>query len=407
MFYVTVNPVMYYAVYFILVTFSFKFDWWMTLPCIILCVVLALIYRFTFTGKFKNQWIALVAFLAPISLYWIDKYLAVFISVNFGNGINWLLLSDAAIYLSIITMILSAKKLPDWKEGDEYRLRYGDRLDGRLVRGLPPISKVAPYIMVNRNGASNLIRDRIDVGAMQHYVREKRKEGYKHFGIMHVFIAAYVRCCNDAPAVNRFLSGQKVYHRYTVDVNMIIKKDMTVESPDTAVKLHCQPNDTAVEIYEKFDKLVQDVKQPELDSDFDNVAKIVDYIPGVVKKFGIWFLKLLDYFGLMPVELCEVSPFHGSMFVTSMGSLGIPPIFHHLYDFGNLPCFMAFGHKYTENELQLDGTIVPKKYVDFTIVTDERICDGFYYATVLKKFKGYLMHPERLDEKPELQEDIY
>lgn len=407
MFYVTVNPVMYYAVYFILVTFSFKFDWWMTLPCIILCVVLALIYRFTFTGKFKNQWIALVAFLAPISLYWIDKYLAVFISVNFGNGINWLLLSDAAIYLSIITMILSAKKLPDWKEGDEYRLRYGDRLDGRLVRGLPPISKVAPYIMVNRNGASNLIRDRIDVGAMQHYVREKRKEGYKHFGIMHVFIAAYVRCCNDAPAVNRFLSGQKVYHRYTVDVNMIIKKDMTVESPDTAVKLHCQPNDTAVEIYEKFDKLVQDVKHPELDSDFDNVAKIVDYIPGVVKKFGIWFLKLLDYFGLMPVELCEVSPFHGSMFVTSMGSLGIPPIFHHLYDFGNLPCFMAFGHKYTENELQLDGTIVPKKYVDFTIVTDERICDGFYYATVLKKFKGYLMHPERLDEKPELQEDIY
>lgn len=407
MFYVTVNPVMYYAVYFILVTFSFKFDWWMTLPCIILCVVLALIYRFTFTGKFKNQWIALVAFLAPISLYWIDKYLAVFISVNFGNGINWLLLSDAAIYLSIITMILSAKKLPPWKEGDEYRLRYGDRLDGRLVRGLPPISKVAPYIMVNRNGANNLIRDRIDVGAMQHYVREKRKEGYKHFGIMHVFIAAYVRCCNDAPAVNRFLSGQKVYHRYTVDVNMIIKKDMTVESPDTAVKLHCQPNDTAVEIYEKFDKLVQDVKQPELDSDFDNVAKIVDYIPGVVKKFGIWFLKLLDYFGLMPVELCEVSPFHGSMFVTSMGSLGIPPIFHHLYDFGNLPCFMAFGHKYTENELQLDGTIIPKKYVDFTIVTDERICDGFYYATVLKKFKSYLMHPERLDEKPELQEDIY
>ncbi len=407
MFYVTVNPVMYYAVYFIFVTLSYHFDWWMTIPCIILCVVLALIFCYTFTGKAKNQWLALVAFLLPISLYWIDKYLAAFIRINFESGISWLLLSDAAIYLSIITIILSAKRLPDWKEGDEYRLRYGDRMDGRLVRGLAPISKVAPYIMVNRNGSSNYVHDRIEVSAMQRYVREKRKEGYKHFGIMHVFIATYIRCCNDAPAVNRFLSGQKVYHRYTVDVNMIIKKDMTVESPDTAIKLHCQPNETATEIYEKFDKLVQDVKQPELDSNFDNTAKIVDYVPGVLKKFGIWFIKLLDYFGLMPVELCEISPFHGSMFITSMGSLGIPPIYHHLYDFGNMPCFIAFGHKYTENELQTDGTVIPKKYIDFTIVTDERICDGFYYATVLKKFKSYLMHPERLDEKPELQEDIY
>ena len=407
MFYVTVNPVLYYALYFTLVTLSYSFDWWMTLPCIILCVLLAIVFKATFSGKLKNKWLCLLAFIAPISLYWIDKYLAYFIQVNFGNGINFLLISDAAIYVSILTMILSAKKLPDWKEGDPYRLRYGDRADGRLVRNLPPISKVAPYIMVNRNGASNFIRDRIDVGPMQRYVREKRRQGYKHFGITHVLIASYVRCCNDAPAVNRFLSGQKIYHRFTVDVNMIIKKEMTVESPDTAVKLHCMPNDTAIEIYEKFDKLVQDVKQPALDSKFDNVAKLVDYIPGVVKKFVIWFLKLLDYFGLLPPELCEVSPFHGSMFITSMGSLGIPPIFHHLYDFGNLPCFIAFGHKYTENEVPVDGEVNAKKYMDFTIVTDERICDGFYYASVLKKFKSYLMHPEKLDEKPELQEDIY
>ncbi len=406
MFYVTVNPVMNYALYFGLVALGIGFDWWMTLPCIILCIVLALIFYFTFTGKFKNKWLVLLAFIVPISLYWVDKYLAYFISMNFADGISWLLISDAAIYLSIITIILSAKKLADPQEGDEYRLKYGDRLDGRLVRTLPPMSQVSPYIMVDRNGANNYVRDRIEIGALQSYVREKRKEGYKHFGIMHVIIAAYVRCTNDAPALNRFLSGQKVYHRYTVDVNMIIKKEMTAESPDTAVKLHCNPNDTAIEIYEKFDKLVQSVKQPELDSGFDNTAAFVAKIPGIVKKFGIWFLKFLDYFGLFPIELANVSPFHGSVFVTSMGSLGIPPVYHHLYDFGNLPCFIAYGHKYTENELQLDGTVIQKKYIDFIYDTDERICDGFYFASVLKKFKSYLLHPERLDEKPELQEDI-
>ena len=84
-----------------------------------------------------------------------------------------------------------------------------------------------------------------------------------------------------------------------------------------------------------------------------------------------------------------------------MGSLGIPPIVHHLYDFGNLPVFVAFGCKYRRNEIEDDGTVVCKKYVDYTVNTDERICDGFYFATTMKYMKRLMSHPERLDVPPE------
>ncbi|MBR5095166.1 MAG: 2-oxo acid dehydrogenase subunit E2, partial [Oscillospiraceae bacterium] len=124
-------------------------------------------------------------------------------------------------------------------------------------------------------------------------------------------------------------------------------------------------------------------------------------------KFAIWFLKFLDYFGLLPRIILELSPFHGSIFFTSMGSLGIPPVFHHLYNFGNLPIFMAFGRKYKVNETQDDGTVVTRKYMDYTFNVDERIVDGFYYATVIKHFHKLLLHPERLDEpEMEINEDI-
>lgn len=99
--------------------------------------------------------------------------------------------------------------------------------------------------------------------------------------------------------------------------------------------------------------------------------------------------------------MLKLSPFHGSMFVTSMGSLGIPPIYHHLYDFGNLPIFLAFGAKRRENFMLPDGTVQQKKYIDFTVTTDERICDGFYFASSIKFMKRCLANPERLDEKPE------
>ncbi len=91
-----------------------------------------------------------------------------------------------------------------------------------------------------------------------------------------------------------------------------------------------------------------------------------------------------------------------------MASLGIPPIYHHLYNFGNLPVFIAFGHKRKERELSADGNVIYKKYMDFTVVTDERICDGFYFASALKVIKYYLNHPEKLDAPPEnVVEDVW
>jgi hypothetical protein len=76
-----------------------------------------------------------------------------------------------------------------------------------------------------------------------------------------------------------------------------------------------------------------------------------------------------------------------------MGSLGIPPVFHHLYNFGNLPVFMAFGKKHRVNELNDDGTVSSCKYIDYTFNVDERIVDGFYYATLIKYFHKLLLYP--------------
>ena len=53
-------------------------------------------------------------------------------------------------------------------------------------------------------------------------------------------------------------------------------------------------------------------------------------------------------------------------------------------------------------ELQEDGTAVERKYVDFRFTVDERIVDGFYYASFLKYFRRMLRHPEVLDNPPEV-----
>ena len=280
--------------------------------------------------------------------------------------------------------------------------RIGDRSDGYRLRSLQPMSKVSPYIMPNRSGASVYFHESIEITEAENYIRKKRNQGLKGFGFMHLLLAAYVRVISQRPAANRFISGQRIYsHGDDIVVCLTIKRDMTLDAEETIVKVHFAPTDTADDVYAKLQKLIDENRDVNPDSNFDNTAKIFNFIPGLLLKNAVWLLKVLDYFGIMPKSLVEVSPFHGSMFITSMGSLGIPPVFHHLYDFGNIPVFLSFGAKYKQLELKADGTTAQRKYIDYNIVCDERICDGFYLASSFKLFKTYFRNPHVLDVKPE------
>ena len=275
--------------------------------------------------------------------------------------------------------------------------------EGRRVKSLPPMSYVVPYIMKTRNTSMNFIRDSINIENVEEYIRKKRKEGLTNFGMLHFFLATYARAVSQRPGINRFIRGQRIYTRDHIEVMMTIKKEMSLESPDTCIKFYMNPGDTVETVYHNFTALVEEnkAKSGGGDSDFDKTAKILSFIPGLFLRFAVALLRTMDYFGLLPRFLTHVSPFHGSMAITSMGSLGIPPIYHHLYDFGNIPVFISYGAKRKAVELSKDGTPLINKYIDITVVTDERICDGYYFASALKIMKEIFKNPDQLDNPPE------
>ena len=308
-------------------------------------------------------------------------------------------LADVLMLVGALLLVFAIRVSP----AGEYHPTWGDRTDGRKIRTLAPMAQITAYFQVERNTCSNLFEESFEISNIDRYIRQKRREGMTDFGITHVLLAAYVRGVAKYPQLNRFISGQKVYSRGNdIQYCMVIKKQMSVDSPDTSIKVHLTPSDTAKDVYEKLNAAVESVKATqELDSNLDSLIMALNLIPSVVLKFLVWLLKLLDYFGLLPRFLLELSPFHGSLFFTSMGSLGIPPIYHHLYDFGNLPVFAAFGCKRRANEVLEDGTVVQRKYIDVKFVLDERIVDGYYYATFFKYYRRLLRNPEILDLPPE------
>ena len=399
-FYVTRIPVVLFALIFIDRIVHLRISPVMTAVLIALCVLQTVVYCATYRGHLGSCIWALLSWIVPIGIFFADRHFRLLLNSMIRDN-RPILIADCAIVFGIIFAILASRPMPPYKEGDPYRMRPGDRLDGRLVRTGNPMDRVAGFIMPHRNGADNHIEFSVECSNMERYIHQKRREGLRHFGITHVIIAAYVRCVAELPALNRFFAGQRVYNHYDVEVNMMVKKAMELGAEEECVTVHFDPADTAADVYNKFDKALNDTLAGD-DGGFEKVVKLLNYVPRLLFRLVVHLLTLADYYGLLPKFLLEVSPFHGSMFITSMGSLGIPPITHHLYDFGTVPVFCAFGAKRTEHELDSEGNVITRKYVDMHWNTDERICDGHYYATVFKKLRSYIAHPEKLDVPPEV-----
>lgn len=340
-------------------------------------------------------WLLLPIMLTPLAAIYYYNRQAIFLK-------DWprvmLLLPNTLLFLGCTLLVFAIRIHP----AGEYHPTWGDRVDGRRIRSLSPTYQMIPYIMVNRTGAANLFEEPFEITAAERYIRQKRREGLTNFGLIHVFLACFCRSIAKYPGVNRFVAGQRIFSRgEDIQFSMTVKKDMSTDGEETEIKLHLTPRDTAYDVYRKMNEAVVKAKNTPADAAVDNVAFGLTLLPGVFLKFCVWFLKTLDYFGLLPKALLEVSPFHGSIYMTSLGSLGISPVYHHLYDFGNLPIFAAFGCKRRTMEIQPDGTVAERKYVDFRFTLDERTVDGFYYASFIKYFKRLFRHPEVLDQPPE------
>ena len=161
-------------------------------------------------------------------------------------------------------------------------------------------------------------------------------------------------------------------------------------------------------VYRKMNEKIDEIKYGDQDNNTEQVAGALLKLPRFLLRFAIGCLRVMDYFGIIPQKLLDASPFHGSMIITDMGSLGIPPIYHHLYNFGNLPMFIAFGAKRKAVELDREGKPVERKYIDFMAVMDERVCDGYYYASSFKYMKMFMHNPALLEVPPEkVVEDLF
>ncbi len=281
--------------------------------------------------------------------------------------------------------------------------RFGDRYDGYRIRDLDPVFQIIPSIMRTRLDSQVFFDYELDITELEKFVREHRKTDMPNLRMLHIFMAAMVRAMSQMPHLNRFIAGKKLYAHNNIRISLACKRSLSLESEETTIMPEFEPEDTLYDVVKKVEKIIrEEVYEQQVEGNgTDIVARTLGAIPTCIKSGFVDLMRNLDKIGLMPKFINKVSPFHSSMFITDLGSCGIGPIFHHLYEFGTCSVFVAMGKKETKYEVDSQGNVITKRYIGMKIVADERICDGYYYATSMRLMARLIRHPERLLTPPD------
>lgn len=281
-----------------------------------------------------------------------------------------------------------------------YKWSWGDRYDGWRVRKVDAVFRVIPYILRTRMDAQNFFEEKIQVDKIEEFIK-KHREDIPDLSIMHVIMAAMVRIISQRPHLNRFVVWNKIFARNHINFSIAIKRSLTDAGEETLIKPYFLPEDTLLDVVRKTKEQQEANQKVGTKNASDSISRVLGVLPDSMMRIVAWLMLWSDKVGLLPRFINEASPWHCSIFLTNIGSIGVESIYHHLYEFGTCSNFVAMGKKSRQHLLNTHGNLVAHKNIALKFVLDERICDGFYYASSMRLLSKYFDNPEVLLTAPE------
>lgn len=274
---------------------------------------------------------------------------------------------------------------------------FGKRPDGRIIRDLNPMQQIMPYIMKTRTDSMNMFEDTFACEPWDDYIKEKAEQSVK-INYMHIFIAAIVRIIALRPQLNRFIMNGRIYARPKIWVSFVVHPTLQDGSTGTTIKLCFEGTESIFEVAKIIDEAIEKETTKRVgENGTDKLMRVLmQWIPGPLIKIVINTLMWMDKHSMLPGFILDLSPFHTTFFITNLKSLGINHIYHHTYNFGTTGLFFAMGKEKIVPMVER-GEIVAQKHMGYGLVSDERFCDGLYFALSLRQLKKFMKNPGLLE----------
>lgn len=283
---------------------------------------------------------------------------------------------------------------------------FNKRADGTRVKNLNGFYTIVPLIMRKRYDSMNLTTFKIELDYFDSFIKEQKESTGNIYSYMDILTSALVRTICLRPELNRFVVDSKIYQRNEICFSLAIQKSLknNAESNETTIKMHFTGEESIKEIHDSVESNIKAAKHIDEETSTDKLAKALTSVPTFLMKFLVGTVMWLDKIGVLPKSILDASPFHTTFFITDMRSIKLPTLHHHVYDFGTTGIFLSTGLDEWETVVDKEGNQKTVHIMKVGVVTDERFCDGYYFAKSFRLFNKILKNPSYLLERLEPEE---
>jgi hypothetical protein len=267
------------------------------------------------------------------------------------------------------------------------------RADGSLVRNLPNTRRVMPYLMRGRNESVVYFEHDMSLRKADAFVRAWNEANpMLRIDIFHLALWAMRDLIERNPSVNRFVAGGRIYLRNGIWFSYAVKQRLEVGTPLVVIKRRFDTDASFAAMVEGMHAELASATSAERNR-VDKELGLLLFFPGFVRRIIMTVVRSADRLGLLPRGFIDKDPMYTSTFFANMASLGMPPVYHHLYEYGTCGVFGSIGRPVSEPGSPTSG---PDRRRVMTVrwTYDERGDDGLNAWYALRRFKQVIEDPE-------------
>ena len=271
--------------------------------------------------------------------------------------------------------------------------RWWRRSDGTLVRGLNNTRRAMPYFMRGRNEAAVYFEQDLSLRKTDAFIRDwNQLNPMLRIDVFHLAVWGLKEAMERTPSVNRFVAGGRLYQRDEIWFSYAVKQKLETGSPMVAVKRRFDVDRTFADMVAGMAETQADFKSGRADHT-DKELRLLLTFPGFVRRILMAAIRWLDRLGMLPPSFIRDDPMYCSAFFANMASIGMPPVYHHLYEYGTAGVFGSVGRPVAEPGSPTSG---PDRRRTMTCrwTFDERMDDGLAAWYAARRVRQVVEDPE-------------
>ena len=273
----------------------------------------------------------------------------------------------------------------------------GDRFDATYLKDVDSMHFIMPFMYPDRCDNQAFFTFKIDLMNLNAYLAKKNADNPEYkYNMFQCVVAAALKTIFLRSKLSIFIHNRKMYRRNEVSAAFTVKQEFADNGGEVLAFLHAKPEWTIDDVHNEIHRQLLKLKTKGYTDESTSIMDKLNKAPKWITRPLIGGICRLEKIGLIPPAMVETDPYHSSIVLANLGSIGLPNGYHHLTNWGTTSMFLLIGTigrlPFYEND-----TVTFRDGVEIGFTVDERIADGFYFARSIKMLQLFLQQPELLE----------